>query len=232
MSRQSEIGCSPSRINPNALTLVQFCAQPLAIARRAVPFAAIASLITMTIPSRPANAFTEFQICAAQLVRLAAVAPEEAAAACSDALHPKELSRCVVTIHQLTPTLTQDALVACTKVRRPVELSSCVSDISNKTRESQTSEVIDYCRRSLLPLRYSECVVGLSREVDFAPSRAMALCIKAEDFPRNLYPTVAPPPPQSPTPPAAVPNVLPQSSTSPADLPIIVPPPSTNPGKP
>jgi hypothetical protein len=202
MSRQRDIGCSLSRRTSIFLSLFQGCAGQLAIA----------SLLAMAaIPSRPANAVTEFQLCAAQLVRLAAVSPEEAAGACSDALHPKEVSRCVVTIHKLTPTLTQDALFACTKVRRPVELSSCVSDISNKTRESQTSAVIDYCRRSLLPLRYSQCVVGLSREVDFAPSRAMEVCIQAEDVPRNLYPTIAPPPPQNPTPPAAVPNIPPPS---------------------
>ena len=206
MSKQSDIGCSTSLKNPTFLPLFQFCAGQMAIA----------SLLAMAIPSRPANAFTEFQICAAQLVRWAAVSPEEAAVACSDALYPKDLSRCVVTIHKLTPTLTREALVACKKVRRPVELSRCVSDISNKTRESQTSAVIDYCRRSLLPIRYSECVVGLSREIDFTPARAMDTCIKAEDFPRDLSPTFAPLPPQSPTPPSAVPNILPPPPPNPA----------------
>jgi hypothetical protein len=93
----------------------------------------------MAIPSKPATAFTEFQICAAELVRFATVAPEAASVACAEALRPKDLSRCVVTINRLTPTLTQDALVACTRVRRPIELSRCVSDITlDKSSDSRT----------------------------------------------------------------------------------------------
>jgi hypothetical protein len=199
MTRQSDIGCSPILRN-RTFPLFQFCAGQLAIA----------SLFAMAIPSRPALAFTEFQICTAELVRLAAVSQEAASVACSDALNPKDLSRCVVTIHLLTPTLTQDALVACTKVRRPVELSRCVSDISNKTRDTEPTAVLGYCRRSLLPLRYSECVVGLSRETDIPASRAMNTCIEAEDFPRDFSPAFAPPPPPNPTLPRSVPNIAPE----------------------
>jgi len=209
-SRQSDIGCTPSLRNRPFLLLFQFCAGQMAIA----------TLITMAIPSRPANAFNDFQLCAAQLVRLAGVSPETAVEACSDALNPKDLSRCVVTIHQITPTLTQDALVACKRVRRPVELSRCVFDIGDNTRDSQATTVLDYCRRSLLPQRYAECVVGLSRETDFSASKALDSCIKAEDFPRDLSPSFAPPPPQNLTPPAAVPFLPPP------------PPNPTNPAKP
>jgi hypothetical protein len=178
---------------------LKFCAIPLTIA----------GLSAMAIPGKPAAAFTEFQICAAQLIRFARVAPEDAAVACGEALLPKDLSRCVVTISQLTPTLKGEALVACRRVRRPVELGRCVFDISEGTRNSEPLAVLDHCRRSLLPLRFSECVTGLSREVDFAPPKAMETCIAAEDFPRNLSPTVAPPPSSNPTLPTFVPNVIP-----------------------
>ncbi len=204
MSRQSNIGCHLGLKKLSLRSCFQFCASQLAVT----------SMLAIAISSRPAHAFNEFRLCAAELVRLADVSPEEAAAACSDALNPKEVSRCVVTIHRLTPTLTQNALVACTKVRRPVELSSCVSDISKRTRESQTNEVINYCRRSLLPLRYSECVVGLSREIDFSPSKAMETCIKAEDFPRDYSPAFIPAPSTNPTRPVAVPD-LPQVPANP-----------------
>jgi len=175
-----------------------------------------AGLLAMAIPSKPATAFTEFQICAAELVRFATVAPEAASVACAEALRPKDLSRCVVTINRLTPTLTQDALVACTRVRRPIELSRCVSDItldkSSDSRNSQALNILDHCRRSLLPIRFSECVNGLSREVDFSTSRALDTCIAAEDFPRELSPTFAPPPPATVTP-----NSLPNLTPAPAN---------------
>lgn len=207
MSRQSNFGRNPGLSNRTIPPLFQVCAGQLAIA----------SLLAMAIPSRPVLAYNDFQLCAARLVRLAAVSPEEAAVACSDALDPEDLSRCVVTIHKLTPTLTQEALVACSRVRRPVELSRCVFNINNKARESQTAEVIDYCRRSLLPIRYSECVVGLSREIDFAVTRVLETCIKAEDFPRDYSPTfspnVVPPPSQNPTLPPKVPSI--------PDLPVV-----------
>lgn len=204
MSRQSSIKSNPGLTKLPFRPLFQLCVGQLAVT----------SLFAIAIPSRPAQAFSEFQICAAQLVRLAAVSPEQATIACSDALRPKDISRCVVTIHRLTPTLTANALEACTKVRRPVELSRCVSHISQKTRESQTPEVINYCRRSLLPLRYSDCVVGLSREIDFSPTRAMETCIRAENFPRDSSPALIPAPPPNPTRPVAVPD-LPQAPTNP-----------------
>lgn len=214
MSRQSDIGCRSSLKNRTFRPFFPCSVGQLAIARSTVPFVAIASLFAVAIPHRPAVAMNEFQLCTAQLVRLAGVSPEGAVDACSDALNPKEISRCVVTIHQLTPTLTQDALVACKRVRRPVELSRCMFDITDNTRDSQPLAVLDYCRRSLLPLRYAQCVVGLSRETDFSSGQVMESCIKAEDFPRNLYPTVAPLPPQNLTPPVAVPKI---PSTAPAN---------------
>ena len=198
MHRQSGVGCSPSRRYRVLPPLFYFCAGQLATA----------GLLAMTIPSGPATAFTEFQLCAAQLVRLAGVSPEAASRPCAEALRPEDLSRCVVTISQLTPTLTQEALVACTKVRRPVELSRCVFDISDGSRDAEALRVIDYCRRSLLPVRFSECVTGLSREIDFSTTRALDTCIAAEDFPRNLSPTFAPPPPPTPTQPI-IPNLTP-----------------------
>ena len=198
MRRQSGIGCTPSRRNRFLLPFSRFCATKLVIA----------GLFAIAIPKEPAAAFTEFQICAAELVRLAGVAPDAALGACSKALRPEDLSRCVVTLSLVTPALKQDALVTCTKVRRPVELSRCVSDISDRTRSSEVLAVLDYCRRSLLPIRFSECVTGLSREVDYTIPRLLDSCIAAEDFPRNLIPTVAPPPPPLPTQPPVIPNTI------------------------
>jgi hypothetical protein len=207
MSRQREISNSPTVKNRTFPPLWQWCASQLAIA----------SLFTLVLPSRPAHALNEFQLCAAQLVRLAGVSPVDAARACSDALSPKELSRCVVTIHRITPTLTPDALTACQRVRRPADLSRCVFDIEDNTRNPQSPAVLENCRRSLLPRRYAECVVGVSRETDIDASGAMATCIKAEDRPRNPAPTFVPPPPPNPTLPPNVPKVnIPPLDVTPA----------------
>lgn len=209
MHNQSSVGCTPSRKHPIFAPLFRTCASQLTIA----------GLFAMAIPCRPAAAFTDYQICAAQLIRYATVSPDAASAACAEALNPKEISRCVVTIGQISTTLKQDALFACTKVRRPVELGRCVFDITNRTQESEANRIIDYCRRSLLPDRFSQCVTGLSREIDSALPRALDTCIAAEDFPRNLSPTFAPPPPpyvdrgSLPLDPSTLPNITPTTTT-------------------
>lgn len=63
------------------------------------------------------------------------------------------------------------------------------SDTTPETEAVNSSLLaLDSCRRSLLPGRYSECVTGVSREVqDLTPEEAMATCLSAEDFPRNIY---------------------------------------------
>lgn len=198
MSRQSVIGWNPSRRNRILPLFSQFCTGQLAIA----------GLLALAIPSPPAAALTEFQVCAAELGR-ANISLELASKACASVLAPKDLSECVIRINYLTSALANDALVACTRVRRPKELASCVVDINRKTQNSVAPSVLDYCRRSLLPLRFSECVIGLSREVDFSAPRALETCITAEDFPRELFPTFAPPPSSRPTQPNPVPNVTP-----------------------
>lgn len=206
MHNQSSVGCTPILNNPSLPRIFKFCAGQIAIA----------SLVTMAIPSRPANAFTDFQICTAQLIRYATVSPASASVACADALNPKEISRCVVTIAQISPTLKDNALFACTRVRRPVELGRCVFDITNRARGSEANRIIDYCRRSLLPDRFSECVTGISREVDAGYPRALDTCIAAEeDVPRNLSPTFFPAPP-----PTVVPGNLP---LDPRTLPVTSP---------
>jgi hypothetical protein len=88
-------------------------------------------------------------------------------------------------------------------------VSDITLDKSNDSRTSQALNILDHCRRSLLPIRFSECVNGLSREVDFSTSRALDTCIAAEDFPRELSPT---PPPATVTP-----NSLPNLTPAPAN---------------
>lgn len=179
-------------------SIFQLCASQLAIA----------SLFALAIPNRPAIALTEYQVCAYELLR-ADISPERTAIACSEALVPKDLSRCVLRISYQTPTISNEALTACTRVRRPLELASCTVDINTKTQGAEAIKVLDYCRRSLLPVSFSECVIGLSRQIDASTPKALDTCIAADDFPRELSPTFAPPPSSNPTPPNVIPSLAP-----------------------
>ena len=162
--------------------------------------------------NRTAIAFgknNQFSACISQIVGTG-VSPEDAATACSEALIPKELSRCVVMIKSKTPIDGNLALQACFQVRRPIDLGNCVVDIhraaplfaanSPKQTETETAkepdklgisrQILDSCRQSLLPGRFSECVIAVSRDVDKNnPSQALQTCLSAEDFPRDLFPS-------------------------------------------
>ena len=162
--------------------------------------------------NRTAIAFgnnNQFSACISQIVRTG-VSPQDAASACSEALIPKELSRCVVMIKSKTPIDGNLALQACFQVRRPIDLGNCVVDIhraaplfaANSLKQTETetakepdklgisTQILDSCRQSLLPGRFSECVIAVSRGVDKNnPSQALQTCLSAEDFPRDLFPS-------------------------------------------
>jgi hypothetical protein len=149
----------------------------------------------------------QFSACISQIVGTG-VSPQDAATACSEALIPKELSRCVVMIKSKTPIDGNLALQACFQVRRPIDLGHCVVDIhraaplfaANSPKQTETAkepdklgistQILDSCRQSLLPSRFSQCVIAVSRGVDKNnPSQALQTCLSAEDFPRDLFPS-------------------------------------------
>lgn len=140
-----------------------------------------------------------FHRCATELLAVE-VNESQTQTACAMALEPTDLSSCVVQIDTLTVVDETEALFSCFRVRRPLELASCMVDIDEELLEPRglaqssyrqlSSNTLDHCRRSLLPLRFSACVRGLSREVDFTafePWEALDVCIDAEDFPRDIY---------------------------------------------
>ncbi|MEY2985030.1 MAG: hypothetical protein RLZZ568_1647 [Cyanobacteriota bacterium] len=157
-----------------------------------------------------AGNWNQFDVCVTEMKRNG-VSDDAAAAGCSEAIIPKEMSECVSRISRNTDITGNVALQACFQVRRPVDLSYCVVDINNKTikgyRPASTSDpsqtdglsalktddltlaALQSCRQSLLPGRHSECVIALSRDVNnFTPVQAMTTCLAAEDFPRDLFP--------------------------------------------
>ena len=147
-----------------------------------------AFLLTIAIPPHSATA-SNFDNCASSLLRNG-VSAEKASTACADALKPKDLSACVNKIQGQTAIAGEDALTACYRVRRPKELASCVVKIDSKTEDAEIATLaLDNCRRSLLPKRFADCVVDLNSAIaDLSGTEAIATCISAEDFPRELFP--------------------------------------------
>jgi hypothetical protein len=185
---------------------------------------AIAGLVAVALPS---EAFTssrsrtnprasDYRSCTSGLTG-AGLASLDAANACADALYPRDLERCVTRIDSNTEIAATDALENCVKVRRPVELAECVTDIDGLDGSAAGLNVLDYCRRSLLPLRFSACVVGLSNEGESTTDTALESCISAGNRPDDVLPSFIPagepvqldplePTPLSPTPEKPIPS--------------------------
>ncbi len=129
----------------------------------------------------------DYSVCARELLEQN-IAADQVAIACSQALIPPDLSLCAIKISSLTPIAALDALTTCNRVRRPLELSTCVTDIFSRTQgtdpivlASSANLVMDNCRRSLLPLRFADCVSGLSQQLNLGTDAALRTCIAAEE---------------------------------------------------
>lgn len=140
----------------------------------------------MVVPSRPLQAATgdQFKVCAEELQE-AGLSPDSASAACADALRPKELSLCVLGMNQEVGIPAEEALFNCYRDRRPTDLATCVVDINEFVETDDVGMIVENCRRSVLPLRYSECVVGLTNtsQQEISPTQAMEDCINSDAFP-------------------------------------------------
>ncbi|MFB6276040.1 MAG: hypothetical protein ABEI32_07830 [Halothece sp.] len=147
------------------------------------------SVFFMLTPARPLQAATgdQFKVCAEELQE-AGLSPEKASTACADALRPKDLSLCVLSMNQEVGISADTALSNCYRDRRPLDLASCVVNINDSLKADNMEMIVENCRRSLLPLRYSECVVGLTNtpEQDISPVKAAQDCLDAQTFPSNL----------------------------------------------
>jgi len=169
--------------------------KPLNVLQWTTRFSAIVALqagvFFMLTPSRPlqAAAGDQFKICAEELQE-AGLSANEASTACADAIRPKDLSLCVLSMNQEVGIPADDGLYYCYRDRRPLDLASCVVDIDRSVETNELGTVIENCRRSLIPLRYSECVVGLTNtpEQAITPQKAMEDCIDADAFPSALTP--------------------------------------------
>lgn len=137
------------------------------------------------------NSARDYRLCAFQLLK-AGITEENASQACADALHPEDVSACVFRIERQTKLAAQNILTTCKKSRRPKDLAKCVNGISLNLEEGAKLATLDYCGRSLLPVRFANCVVGLRAEIKLEPIKAMDTCIDASDVISNTQPSFIP----------------------------------------
>nr|WP_242059095.1 MULTISPECIES: hypothetical protein [Nostoc] len=145
-----------------------------------IPVLAIAGWLTTILPNTAIAVNNDYSVCAGRLLGVGVTA-EAASEGCAAALRPRDLAACVVKIDKETQIAATDALSSCGKARRPEELATCVVGVSLSTKEEANPAVLDYCGRSLLPVRFGQCVVGLRSQIDFPATQALDTCISADD---------------------------------------------------
>lgn len=163
----------------------------LHFARQLGSGAAIAGICAATalISTAPVLA-NDYEVCTRDLIDLG-IEPALASAACSDTYKPVEVSNCVVNVTQSADVSTLTALEACARDRRPSEVATCVSQIHQGLAVTESAKVVELCHLSLLPTRYSECVVGLNAAgIEVAAS--LNECISAGYRPTDIAPSFIP----------------------------------------
>lgn len=160
--------------------------------------------------SAKAEKKNEYANCAEALMQVN-VPPPMAATTCGERRRPQDLASCVVDIATKTDIVPIDALGACRRVRRPLAMAACVVDIGNLSDASDGPDILDHCRRSLIPDHFSTCVVGLKEEIDLATSQAMTACINASDRMEGLPEPEMTPEEQTPSPITPPPSEIPST---------------------
>jgi hypothetical protein len=145
-------------------------------------FITIGGLLTSSLPTLAVTDSyrNDYRLCVAQLGRVGVTA-KPASQSCAGSLYPQDLSSCVVKIHKLTQITPVDALSSCEQARRPQDLATCVVSISESYQGLENSATLTSCGRSLLPVTFANCVVGLRREIDLSPTQALKTCIDASE---------------------------------------------------
>ncbi|MDB9526055.1 hypothetical protein PN498_08660 [Oscillatoria sp. CS-180] len=175
--------------------MIHFSRFPKLLQWPAIPFAAIGFAAAAALPlmSAPAHAINDvnYEGCTDELID-AGIAADTAAVACALSLEPSQVSSCVTNVLSVASVVPEDALTACSRDRRPDEVATCVSSIHQTLAVDDSQEVLLHCHRSLLPQRYSACVVGVADAAGYATDEALARCIAAGYQPVDVAPTYIP----------------------------------------
>jgi hypothetical protein len=169
------------------------------------PILAIAGWLATMVPTMaitPSYSSNDFRTCAGQLLRYN-ISPNIASQACASALRPRDLSSCVVAISKVEIKKQKqfnplNALNSCSLARSPEDLATCVVGISKYPQEAEprkeedNNKILNYCGRSLLPMRFGQCVVGLRTETKSALMPILDTCISGSDTVSTSTPSVVP----------------------------------------
>lgn len=137
--------------------------------------------------------------CVSNITRNTDINAMDALQNCYRVRSPIEMGDCVVSINKNSISKYSQSMIKSseseTDKTEETETESTNSDISmtdNSLMDNQESPLmlaLTTCRESLFPARHSECVITLSRNSEnTSPTEAMTICIKAEDFPRDIFP--------------------------------------------
>lgn len=154
----------------------------------ALSFAVPASLLALgTLSSAAVAASPNYYDCAAEMAD-SGVAQADAIAACAAARYPEDLGTCVVDVNELTGLTANSALLVCERSRRPVEVANCTVDIHQAFLQEPSTEVLQNCGRSILPARYSTCVIDIVDATEVTVDTALTQCARAGYRPWTLQP--------------------------------------------
>lgn len=143
--------------------------------------------VGMTLLISPAAAESDFFGCTAGMMD-AGIAEDSAIAACSSSRIPDSLGACVVDISESTGLAASSALLMCERSRRPNEVADCTINIHDAYFDSPSTKVLENCGRSLLPARYSNCVVDIVEATEVVVDTALTQCIRAGYRPWRIEP--------------------------------------------
>jgi hypothetical protein len=151
---------------------------------------AVISLVAwpMAMVSPGAAEANDFRYCAGALID-AGVDTALATSACAQALHPDIMANCVLDVSYVTEIEPTDALATCSSDRRPDEVATCVVDIAQRLEGANKTTVVENCGLSFLPVRYSDCVLGIAAASDLEADASLTQCIAAGYLPTDLAPT-------------------------------------------
>ncbi|MFH7242290.1 MAG: hypothetical protein ACHWZW_05500 [Spirulina sp.] len=129
--------------------------------------------------------------CVADLLEVG-LSAQAVGSACASALRPEQVGSCVFDVTAVTELSAEAALAACSRDRRPLEVASCVVDIHDFLDVSNSAAVLNHCHRSILPVRYADCVIDTALVAELATTESMALCIAAGYRPVDVAPSFIP----------------------------------------
>jgi hypothetical protein len=165
---------------------------PLSLTRRqypGLPFALVGAMAVSGVVLTPARAIANDFLTCGRLLTEAGLDTAAISAACGQALRPEAMARCVADITADTEIAAPQALAACQRDRRPQDLATCVTTLHLGLEVAADARVLGNCQRSLLPVRYADCVVGLMDSAALPAEASLEACMAAGRPPADLPPT-------------------------------------------